>query len=74
VGATATVYLGDDTTDESALSSLRPEDVGIKVGAVAPRICHLVPDTDTDTVTTILEYLRSTRSGAHDGNSPITSG
>lgn len=31
-GATATVYLGDDVTDEDAFVALGPTDVGIKVG------------------------------------------
>ncbi|MBT1004383.1 trehalose-phosphatase [Paenarthrobacter sp. DKR-5] len=32
VGATAVVYAGDDTTDETAFNRLLPDDVGIKVG------------------------------------------
>ncbi|XAS64610.1 trehalose-phosphatase [Pseudarthrobacter sp. So.54] len=31
-GATATVFAGDDTTDEDALASLLPGDLGVKVG------------------------------------------
>ncbi len=32
-GATATVYIGDDTTDESVFAALRDDEVGIKVGS-----------------------------------------
>ena len=31
-GATATIFAGDDTTDEDALARLLPGDVGVKVG------------------------------------------
>lgn len=31
-GATATIFAGDDTTDEDALASLLPGDLGVKVG------------------------------------------
>ena len=31
-GATAVVFAGDDTTDEDALASLVPGDLGVKVG------------------------------------------
>ena len=31
-GATATVFAGDDTTDEDALARLLPGDLGVKVG------------------------------------------
>ncbi len=33
VGATAVVFAGDDVTDEDALRSLEPQDLGIRVGA-----------------------------------------
>ncbi|MBX3389527.1 MAG: trehalose-phosphatase [Phycisphaeraceae bacterium] len=33
VGASRTVFLGDDTTDESAFAVLRAQDIGIKVGS-----------------------------------------
>ena len=39
IGASAVVYVGDDVTDETVLSGLRPPDIGVKVGdlpSVAP--------------------------------------
>jgi len=33
VGATAVIFAGDDVTDEDALRSLGPEDLGIRVGS-----------------------------------------
>ena len=31
-GATATIYIGDDVTDERAFAKLQPQDVGVRVG------------------------------------------
>ena len=33
VGATATVFLGDDVTDENGFAALGPNDLGVKIGA-----------------------------------------
>lgn len=43
-GATATVFLGDDVTDETAFARLQPGDVGVKVGPGATAAEHRVPD------------------------------
>jgi trehalose 6-phosphate phosphatase len=55
VGATATVFVGDDVTDEKAFQRLRGTDVGIKVGdgdtAASQRV------TDPAQVATALEFL-----------------
>jgi trehalose 6-phosphate phosphatase len=32
IGATAVLFAGDDTTDEDALASLQPQDVGVRIG------------------------------------------
>lgn len=42
--ATATVFLGDDVTDETAFERLLPGDVGIKVGPGVTGAEHRVPD------------------------------
>jgi trehalose 6-phosphate phosphatase len=42
--ATATVFLGDDVTDETAFDRLLPGDVGIKVGPGVTGAEHRVPD------------------------------
>ena len=42
--ASATVFLGDDVTDETAFERLLPGDVGIKVGPGATGAEHRVPD------------------------------
>ncbi len=55
----ATVYLGDDTTDEDAFAVLRGDDVGIKVGSGDTKAAYTVaaqPD-----VAGVLEYLLDRR-------------
>lgn len=44
VGASAVVFAGDDVTDEDALESLRPEDLGIHVGDRPTAAAVSVPD------------------------------
>jgi trehalose 6-phosphate phosphatase len=61
VGADAVLFAGDDVTDETALTRLRPGDVGVKVGegetAAAFRVAD--PPAVTDLLTTLLEARRS---------------
>jgi trehalose 6-phosphate phosphatase len=44
LGAAATVYLGDDVTDEDAFRALRDTDLTIKVGDGETAAAHRVPD------------------------------
>jgi trehalose 6-phosphate phosphatase len=46
LGAAATVYLGDDVTDEDGFRALGPEDVTVKVGDGPTEARYRVPDTD----------------------------
>lgn len=46
VGATRTVFLGDDVTDENGFAALGPEDVGVKVGDGDTLAAVRVPDRD----------------------------
>lgn len=48
-GATASVFFGDDLTDEDAFGALRPGDVGVKVGP-GQTIAPLRVDSPTDAV------------------------
>jgi trehalose-phosphatase len=61
-GATATVFLGDDRTDESAFSRLRPTDVGVKVGPGTTAAEHRVPDPLV--VADVLAVLAEARAAA----------
>lgn len=61
-GATATVFLGDDRTDESAFARLGAHDVGIKVGAGASAAEHRVPDPEV--VADVLSALAEARAAA----------
>jgi trehalose 6-phosphate phosphatase len=45
LGAVATLYLGDDLTDEDAFRALGADDVTVKVGAGETAARHRVPDT-----------------------------
>lgn len=45
LGAVATLYLGDDRTDEDAFRALAPGDVPVKVGDGETAARHRVPDT-----------------------------
>jgi len=55
LGAQVVVYAGDDRTDENALAMLRPQDVGIKVGAGQTLAQYRVPDPQA--LVTALEAL-----------------
>lgn len=46
VAARATVYLGDDVTDEDAFRALGPDDVTVKVGGGETAARYRVPDVD----------------------------
>ena len=59
-GATATIYLGDDVTDEDAFAVLGPGDLGIKVGPGATAATRRV-DSPAD-VSRLLERLLALRS------------
>ncbi len=58
-GASATVFLGDDVTDEKAFRRLRGPDVGIKVGP-GPTGAHFRVD-DTEDVARVLAFLLEQR-------------
>ncbi|WP_024794298.1 trehalose-phosphatase [Tomitella biformata] len=57
--ASATVFLGDDVTDEKAFRRLRGPDVGVKVGEGPTGATHRV--TDTEDVARILAFLLEER-------------
>lgn len=60
VGATAVVFLGDDTTDEDGFAVLnQPPDLGVKVGEGATQAALRLPDIAA--VTEFLEELASAR-------------
>ncbi|GAA5122236.1 trehalose-phosphatase [Pseudonocardia adelaidensis] len=59
VAADAVLFAGDDVTDETAFSRLRPDDVGVKVGPGDTAARHRV-DAPPD-VTTLLRQLVETR-------------
>lgn len=46
LGAATVVFTGDDRTDEDAFRSLRPGDVGVKVGPGPTAARHRIADTD----------------------------
>lgn len=45
-GATAVLFAGDDVTDEDAIASLGPDDLGVRVGAGDSAATLRVPDID----------------------------
>jgi trehalose 6-phosphate phosphatase len=59
VGATATVFIGDDVTDEKAFLRLRGHDIGIKVGDGDSAASHRVADPPQ--VVTVLKTLLDQR-------------
>jgi trehalose-phosphatase len=58
-GATATVYLGDDVTDEDVFAVLGPDDLGVKVGPGPTGANRRVASPAE--VTGLLQYLRDRR-------------
>ena len=58
--ATATVFFGDDVTDEKAFARLTDRDVGVKVGAGDTRAGYRVEEPDD--VALALRFLRNARS------------
>ncbi|MDH3499027.1 MAG: trehalose-phosphatase [Acidimicrobiia bacterium] len=62
VGATSTLYLGDDVTDEDAFAVLGPDDVGVKVGEGPSIAGHRVPDPEA--VAGLLASLAAARARA----------
>lgn len=60
-GAAAVVFLGDDVTDEDAFATLRPGDVGIKVGPEPTAASHRVPGQPD--VAGVLRRLAAARTG-----------
>jgi trehalose-phosphatase len=61
-GATATVYLGDDVTDEDVFVTLDQPDVGIKVGPGDTAASHRVDDPEA--VASLLTALAAQRAAA----------
>jgi trehalose 6-phosphate phosphatase len=59
VGADAVFFAGDDVTDESVFTRLRPGDVGVKVGEGDSAAEHRV--TDPEAVTAVLRTLARAR-------------
>lgn len=59
VGADAVFFAGDDVTDETAFTSLRPGDLGVKVGDGDTAATHRVADPEQMTV--VLETLLAAR-------------
>ncbi|GAA4283628.1 trehalose-phosphatase [Brevibacterium daeguense] len=63
LGAGAVIYIGDDTSDEAALATLAPSDLGIKVGraGIGTNARYTVPDPETVALllTSIFELRRS---------------
>jgi trehalose 6-phosphate phosphatase len=55
LGTMATLYLGDDLTDEDAFRALGPDDVTVKIGEGETAARHRVPDTAG--ALTVLEHL-----------------
>jgi trehalose 6-phosphate phosphatase len=62
-GATAVFFAGDDVTDEDAFATLRPGDIGLKVGGGKTLAAHRVRGTDdTARVIALLADLREAES------------
>jgi len=66
LGVTGVLYVGDDVTDETVLSSLGPSDVGVKVGEGATAARHRVdsPAAVRELLRALLDLLRADGSGA----------
>lgn len=63
-GATAVLFAGDDTTDEDALASLGPDDVGVHVGEGPSAASVLVPDIPA--MAALLSRLAAERGAARE--------
>ncbi|MET0724864.1 MAG: bifunctional alpha,alpha-trehalose-phosphate synthase (UDP-forming)/trehalose-phosphatase [Leifsonia sp.] len=70
VGATATIYIGDDVTDEDAFAALDGDDVGVKVGQGKSIATYRVRSPED--VAELLERLADARDAAREGASPWT--
>ncbi|RZS65952.1 trehalose 6-phosphate synthase/phosphatase [Agromyces ramosus] len=70
VGATATIYIGDDVTDEDAFAALDDDDVGVKVGQGKSIATYRVRSPED--VAELLERLADARDAAREGASPWT--
>ena len=70
VGATATIYIGDDVTDEDAFAALDDDDVGVKVGQGKSIATYRVRSPED--VAEVLERLADARDAAREGASPWT--
>ena len=64
VGATATIYVGDDVTDEDAFATLDAEDVGVKVGQGKSIAGYRVRSPED--VAELLERLADARDAARE--------
>lgn len=62
VGATAVLFAGDDVTDEDALRSLGPDDLGVHVGVGETAASVLVADVED--LAALLEELATERASA----------
>ncbi len=69
VGATATIFIGDDITDERAFETLTGPDVGVKVGTGDTVAHHRV--NDTEDVAQLLAYLTERREAWIVGQAPV---
>lgn len=63
-GATAVLFAGDDVTDEDAIASLGPEDVGVRVGAGETSASVIVADIPA--LAALLARLASLRAAARE--------
>ena len=64
MGATATIYVGDDVTAEDALATLDAEDVGVKVGQGKSIAGYRVRSPED--VAELLERLADARDAARE--------
>lgn len=67
VGATATIYVGDDVTDEDAFATLDADDVGVKVGQGKSVATYRVRSPED--VAELLERLADARDAAREAAS-----
>ncbi|MBA8826633.1 trehalose-phosphatase [Saccharopolyspora lacisalsi] len=69
VGATATLFLGDDVTDEKAFARLHGPDIGIKIGEGESLATHRVTDT-TDVATALAVLMEERRTWLYGEQAP----